>query len=236
MSRKKPSQGEPRRKKAQHSNKQKNKPASSKDRVNVTVYRRSRRAQAETDPLGATSVPSFNPADVMAQIILEISSKYITASSTPASRQRRLLHAFHNILQDSLFDISAAQNAVHALTGRLRTVKRESGDKRAEILSVKKDREEIARKMDNVRSKHTRRAQEEEERGILTEGLHDLDIAIQRGRERMRETGVADEEMGASADDLLNAATQLVKSKGLIGTVQIMNAFLDGAASKLEGY
>jgi hypothetical protein len=206
--------------------------------VDVTIYRRSRRPQSDTDPLGATPIPSFNPADVLAQITSEMSRTYIAGSTTASARQRRLLVAFENTLQDALFDISAAQNTVHALTGRLRKVKRENGDIRVDLLRVKAEREEVGRRMDSVRSKHARGVQEEEDRRHLVEGLHDLDIALQRGREKMRETGPGSPVDGrdSSPGDLLFATTQLVRHKGLVGVVREMNAFLSSAADRLDGH
>jgi hypothetical protein len=229
-------QSKPSSNRTQASNIRKRNPTNTGNMVDVTVYRRSRRPQADTDPLGATQIPSLNPADVLAQITSEMSSTYIAGSTTASARQRRLLLAFENTLHDALFDISAAQNAVHALTGRLRKVKRENGDIRAELLRVKAEREEIGRRMDSVRSKHSQRVQAEEDRRHLVEGVHDLDIALQRGRESMRETGSAVDGFDGSPGDLLIATVQLVQNKGLVGAVRDMNAFLNGAADLLDGH
>jgi hypothetical protein len=214
------------------------------DSVSVTVYRKSKRPQVDTDPLGATPIPSLNPADVLAQMLLEISSDFIdsvgrrsarnsAAAGIPPGRQRRALQAFHHILQDALFDISTAQNAVHALTGRLKKVKKERGDLQADMISLTKEREDVALRMDQVRMQHLISSKEEQETRLLAGSLTDLETAVERGRRKMEADRRTEEGFEQDTAFLFDLAVDHMSGGGLVGMVRHWNRALEEAAKVL---
>jgi hypothetical protein len=207
--------------------------------VAVTVYRRSKKPSVDTDPLGAMSIPAVNAADVLAQILTEMGNKYISKITEQTSKKefesllRYPLVSFMSNVQDLLFDLSTTQNSVFALTGRLRSLKREQTELRAELMRTKKDREDVKLEIDSVRSNHVNRVKEEKEEHDLLNMLNDLDVAIQRGRDRTREILV--EDLDVNDDDLLlHDVQQLLDGGGLIGNIREWNSRLEVASGAFQ--
>jgi hypothetical protein len=207
--------------------------------VAVTVYRRSKKPSVDTDPLGAMSIPAVNSADVLAQILTEMGNKYISKIAEQTSKKefesllRYPLVSFMSNVQDLLFDLSTTQNSVFALTGRLRSLKREQTELRAELIRAKKDREDVKLEIDSVRSSHVNHVKEEKEEHDLLNMLNDLDVAIQRGRDRTRE--ILAEDLDVNDDDLLlHDVQQLLDGGGLIGNIREWNSRLEEASGAFQ--
>jgi predicted RNase H-like nuclease (RuvC/YqgF family) len=115
------------------------------------------------------------------------------------------------------------------LTGRLRKVNKERGDLQADLIAVKKEREQLALKMDAIRARHAQDARDEQERRSLVEGLRDIETAVNRGRRKMEDENREDEGFETNARQLLDHALQLVRGDGLFGTVKRWNTHLDEA-------
>lgn len=207
--------------------------------VGVTVYRRSKKPIADTDPLGATSIPIVNAADVLAQILGEMGNNFIAKAAEKhtkkvfETRLRYPLVSFMANVKDMIFDVSTAQNSVYALNGRLRSLKREQSELRAELIRTKKQREDTNLAIDRVRSAHTARAKEEDEETNLHNMLYDLDVAIQRGRDTTRDM-TENELQFEESDVLLHDVQQLLKGGGLLESVKDWNSLLELAPARLQ--
>jgi hypothetical protein len=207
--------------------------------VAVTVYRRSKKPSVDTDPLGAMSIPIVNAADVLAQILNEMGNKYIskvaekTSKKEFESRLRYPLVSFMSNVQDLLFDISTTQNSVYAMSGRLRSLKREQAELRAELMRSKRQREDIRLELDQVRLLHAAQVRQEEEENALHSMLYDLKMAIQRGRDRTR--NVAEEDLEIDDDELLlHDVQQYLDDGGLVGNIRGWNSLLEKASVILQ--
>jgi hypothetical protein len=162
----------------------------SNEHVEIKVYRRKGQS-ADIDPLGSAPTQPINSADVLAQFVSDLGETYISkikarqSGSAPSKQLPRILMAltsFMTYCEDTLFEITVAQNAVHVLTARLNKIFKDQGGLRAELMNVKLEREAVRRKIDSVRARHSGQAEAEQAQNDLLTTLHDLDIAIQRGR------------------------------------------------------
>jgi hypothetical protein len=163
----------------------------SNEHVEIKVYRRSKGQSTDADPLGAAPTQPVNSADVLAQFLSELCEGYIAkiknrqSGSAPSKQLPRILMAltsFMTYCEDTLFEITVAQNAVHVLAARLNKLLKDQGGLRAELMNVKLEREAVRRKIDSVRARHSGQVEAEQAQNDLLTTLHDLDIAIQRGR------------------------------------------------------
>jgi hypothetical protein len=206
--------------------------------VAIRVYRPSKKPRAESDPLGAVPIPAFNSIDVLAQCFSEICNAAIEkeANKEGASKRKILAMAnFKEAIRDSLLDLSAAQNTVYALTGRLRQVKRQQAEARAELMGLKKRREEISMRMDSVRSHHLKRTKEENEKRTLAHDLKDLKEANRKYRELAEDAEAEDEEEEDQQErfqDLLLDVKALVHNGGILETVRNWNATMEAALNR----
>jgi hypothetical protein len=214
-------------------------PMDSAQTVAVTVYRRSKKPSVDTDPLGAMSIPIVNAADVLAQILNEMGNKYISKVAEKTSKKqfesllRYPLVSFMSNVQDLLFDVSTAQNSVYAMIGRLRSLKREQAELRAELMRSRRQREDIKLEIDQVRLHHASQVRQQEEENALHSMLYDLNMAIQRGRDRTGD--MAEEEVEIDDDELLlHDVQQLLGNEGMIGSVRGWNSLLEMASVVLQ--
>lgn len=107
-----------------------------------------------------------NPADVLSQICRETLDKTLSAlengisnESQPArraefTRKRKAVEAFSAELEGRLFDMSEVLDSNFALAMNLRKAKKEMMDSRSKLMDIRRQREEIALKTDEVRRKH----------------------------------------------------------------------------------
>jgi len=206
--------------------------------VQVTVYRRSKKAVVDTDPLGAAPIPAVNPADVLLQIAKEMGNKHIEKTKENTGRRefekkhRYPLLAFMANLEDLLGDVSRAQNDAYAMSSRIRSLKREQSDLRTDLMRIKKDREDVLFEIDSVRINRAARMKVEQQEHDLLNSLHDLDVAVQRGRSRTK--GMKENELVFDENDmLLSDVKDILANGGLIGRCKDWNELLDQAASSL---
>lgn len=107
-----------------------------------------------------------NPADVLSQICRETLDKTLSAlengiaNETQASRRaeftrkRKAVEAFSAELEGRLFDMSEVLDSNFSLAMGLRRAKKEMMDSRSKLMDIRRQREDIALKMDEVRRKH----------------------------------------------------------------------------------
>lgn len=107
-----------------------------------------------------------NPADVLSQICRETLEKTLSTlkngianESNPArrsewTRKRKAVEAYGAELEGRLFELSEMLDSNFVLSVQLRKAKREMAELRNRLLQVRKQRQEIALRMDEVRRKH----------------------------------------------------------------------------------
>lgn len=108
-----------------------------------------------------------NPADILGQICRETLEKTLTtlkdaignesnqARRAEWTRKRKAVEAFGTELEGRLFEISEMLDSNFSLNTQLKKAKRKMVDMRSRLLQVRRQREEIALRMDEVRRKHT---------------------------------------------------------------------------------
>ncbi|KAL1634358.1 hypothetical protein SLS56_002368 [Neofusicoccum ribis] len=203
-------------------------------RIPVTVYRLSGLRKPSDDasqidelelptPSAVSNprLPKVNAVDILAQITSELTTRMSTALLQQAAdvgtadkprraeltRRARTVEAFATELADRLFELTEAVDAGEALRARAKAAAKEKVALRAEFLGIRKERDEVALRMDAVRRAHmdaeARRRRDEE----LNDVLFGIETAVQRGREKAVKEGRADEgpEVGVvwEVDDLV---------------------------------
>ncbi|GME26624.1 hypothetical protein GTA08_BOTSDO04718 [Neofusicoccum parvum] len=201
-------------------------PAQPGPRIPVTVYRLSGLRKPSDDasqidelelptPSAVSNprLPKVNAVDILAQITSELTTRMSTALLQQAAdvgtadkprraeltRRARTVEAFATELADRLFELTEAVDAGEALRARAKAAAKEKVALRAEFLGIRKERDEVALRMDAVRQAHmhaeARRRRDEE----LNDVLFGIETAVQRGREKAVREGRADEgpEVGA---------------------------------------
>jgi hypothetical protein len=114
----------------------------------------------DLDPFSTlTARAAPNAVDVLAQICREsVASALITthssASGSGLKRKTDALESFGRELESRLFDMSAAVENRLTLEGRVRASKREKSAMQSRWVEVRRQREEVALKMDAVRREH----------------------------------------------------------------------------------
>jgi hypothetical protein len=220
--------------------------------IEIKVYRRTKDPNQDPSSHAPTVLPPINAVDVLSQIVSEIGARHLesvkakqsrgTAQHQRAARRRMsTIQAFLARLDDALFDVSCAQNAAHVTQSKLQKAKREQGNLRAELMRLKRERDDVCLRIDGVRETHARRAAENDERNGLLTRLHDVDVAVQRGRLRAREAGEEEEEEEEEegpledGNQLLEDVARFVGSGGgFVGSVRRWNAFLEKSSDVLQ--
>lgn len=108
-----------------------------------------------------------NPADVLGQICRETLEKTVSSLESGISREsnsgrkaewtrkRKAVEAFGTELEQRLFDISEILESNFVLSTRLRREKKEMAQLRHRLIELRKERNEVAIKMDEVRRKYS---------------------------------------------------------------------------------
>ena len=126
-----------------------------------------------------------------------------------------------------------------ALLRRLRAEKRRQLQLREEILRVRGERESIALRMDEVRKQHERDSEITSQRNVLNNSLHDIELAISRGKENNHHEHGEKKTIDLATVELqLNRVGELASNKGngggLLAQIKSFNAFLERSALALE--
>lgn len=194
-------------------------------------------------------LPGVNAVDVLAQITEEILSRQITGfheqsqiavSQTVCSelkRKRGVVQLFNASLSDRLFELTEAVDAGSALKGRLKEALREKLRLREEFLSIRKQREDLALKMDEIRTEHKERVRSKKERDDINAAMFDIEAAVLRGKENAEKEGRENEGPEMPLEMLLENRARDVGSDGggLLEKVKEFNGALESAAAIFEG-
>ncbi|KAK5132021.1 hypothetical protein LTR16_000148 [Cryomyces antarcticus] len=235
--------------------------------VPITVYRPSLPARPrasspassdDADPLShhSSSAPTrttVNGIDVLAQISTEIiermaSTLSLRLRSEPSvraradgKRKRVALLAFGAELGPALFTLTGTVDAHAELGRRVKRAGKERVRLREELLGVRREREEVARRADEVRAAHEREVGEAREWQGLSKNLFDVELAVQRGREKAETEGRVGEGTVMGVENLVRGVVGDVvgggggRGEGLLGRIRKFNALLERAAEGLEG-
>ncbi|KAK5162627.1 hypothetical protein LTR04_003228 [Oleoguttula sp. CCFEE 6159] len=235
--------------------------------VPITVYRPSLPARPrasspassdDADPLShhSSSAPTrttVNGIDVLAQISTEIiermaSTLSLRLRSEPSvraradgKRKRVALLAFGAELGPALFTLTGTVDAHAELGRRVKRAGKERVRLREELLGVRREREEVARRADEVRAAHEREVGEAGEWQGLSKNLFDVELAVQRGREKAETEGRVGEGTVMGVENLVRGVVGDVvgggggRGEGLLGRIRKFNALLERAAEGLEG-
>lgn len=124
-----------------------------------------------------------------------------------------------------------------ALSTRLKYANKKKIALRGELLNLRREREEIALRTDEIRRSHAKASQAAQEDNDLNTMLHDIELAVQRGRAQ-QENGSDDGEQVANGLEVLmqNVATTVSSAKGpgLLDRVKSFNAYLERAVSAMN--
>lgn len=182
--------------------------------------------------------PNPNAVDVLGQYCREtvqtaIERLEMGPASTRGTRKRRqiALEAVGYELEDRLFDMSAAVENRITLEGRTRKAKRSKAELQTRWLEVRKQREEIALRCDEIRQQNWHREKDREQKWAISEAAHKLTLEVQRV------DPVEDQQEGL--EYLLRTVADHVSDTsgkgGLLNRIKSFNRTLERMAGVLEG-
>ncbi|KAH6991239.1 hypothetical protein BKA56DRAFT_227565 [Ilyonectria sp. MPI-CAGE-AT-0026] len=151
----------------------------------------------------------------------------------------RAIEAYREELKSRLLQHAIHLNDWHSLRKRVRLAQREKLALRDEIIRLKGEREQVALRMDAVRIKHEAETMESKHFLSTSTTMHDVDLAIERGRDAP-ELSRAEQKQAelANLELLVPQISDQVSSAsatgGLLQQVKDFNAFLERAAVALE--
>jgi hypothetical protein len=90
-------------------------------------------------------------------------------------------------------------------------------------MNVKLEREAIRRKIDSVRAHHSGQAEDEQVQNDLLTALHDLDVAIQRGRAN----GVEEGEEPENPNNVYDEMIETIQGNQILDCIKDWNTLLD---------
>ncbi|PCD43191.1 hypothetical protein AU210_002293 [Fusarium oxysporum f. sp. radicis-cucumerinum] len=151
----------------------------------------------------------------------------------------RALEAYKEELTSRLLQLSIHLMDWQSLRKRVRLVQREKLSLREEILRLKAEREQVALKMDAVRIKHEEDTKESKYRLDTSAIMHDIDMAVERGRDAPELSRAQEKKADLANLELLVAritdeASSSSSAGGMLQQVKNFNAFLERAAIALE--
>ncbi|KZF26215.1 hypothetical protein L228DRAFT_279450 [Xylona heveae TC161] len=234
------------------------------DSVPITVHRLARPRAADQHEVDSieTHIPpgkhgSVNAVDVLSQICKELVDRSLDriqtglenasedAIRTDLKRRKKAVEAFGEELNARFLEMTEALDNNLGLTTRLKQANKEKIALREELLSIRRERERIALRMDSIRTKHEQQSKIAQGREDLNAALHDIELAVERGQSaqsaQTKDTATSKDgaKPGRSIElDLVHLAQDVSSSSpggGLLHQVKSFNAFLENAAMVLEG-
>ncbi|UZP46374.1 hypothetical protein NXS19_014186 [Fusarium pseudograminearum] len=189
--------------------------------------------------------------DVFSHLCFEVidgvvAKLYDTLGSTEEKEKKKecrikilALEAYKEELTSRLLQQAIHLNDLHTLRKRVKIVQREKLSLREEILRLKAEREQVALKMDAVRIKHEEDTKESKYRLDTSTIMHDIDMAVERGRDAPELSRAQEKKADLANLELLVAritdeASSSSSAGGMLQQVKNFNAFLERAAVALE--
>ncbi|KPA42083.1 hypothetical protein FLAG1_05039 [Fusarium langsethiae] len=189
--------------------------------------------------------------DVFSQVCFEVidgvvARLYDTLGNTEEKEKKKecrikilALEAYKEELTSRLLQQAIHLNDLNTLRKRVRIVQREKLSLREEILRLKAEKEQVALKMDAVRIKHEEDTKESKYRLDTSAIMHDIDMAVERGRDAPELSRAQEKKADLANLELLVAritdeASSASSAGGMLQQVKNFNAFLERAAVALE--
>ncbi|KAG6025713.1 hypothetical protein E4U19_003008 [Claviceps sp. Clav32 group G5] len=224
--------------------------------VEITVQRFVNNFQRDEDDELQQEIPYANRAgetvvDVFAQVCEEVISSLLDQLQRLAAEtdngdkkkecriKMRAIEAYGEELSSRLLQHAIHLNHWHSLRRRLRHVQKEKLALRDEIIRLKGEREQVALRTDAIRIKHESDSTKCMSRLNASALMHDVDLAVQQGREAPELSQAAERTAELGNLDLVLAqisdqASSISSTGGLLQQVRDFNAFLERAANALE--
>ncbi|UKZ90977.1 uncharacterized protein TrAFT101_005975 [Trichoderma asperellum] len=189
--------------------------------------------------------------DVFAQVCDEVISttleqlQEVSASAEDLAKKKeyriktRAIEAYREELKSRFLQHAIHLNHWHSLRKRLRHVQKEKMALREEIMRIKAEREQVALRMDAIRIKHEADARESKYCLDASSLMHDVDLAVEQGREAPELSRAAQKEAElANLELLVSRISEQASSSsftgGILRQVRDFNSFLERAAIALE--
>ncbi|KAG6243075.1 hypothetical protein E4U25_002067 [Claviceps purpurea] len=224
--------------------------------VEITVQRFVNNFQRDEDDELQQEIPYANRAgetvvDVFAQVCEEVISSVLdqlqrlAAETDDGDKKKecrikmRAIEAYGEELSSRLLQHAIHLNHWHSLRRRLRHVQKEKLALRDEIIRLKGEREQVALRTDAIRIKHESDSTKCMSRLNASALMHDIDLAVQQGREAPELSQAAERTAELGNLDLVLAqisdqVSSISSTGGLLQQVRDFNAFLERAANALE--
>lgn len=124
-----------------------------------------------------------------------------------------------------------------ALSTRLKHANKERIALREELLDLRRERETIALRTDEIRRSHAKASKAAQEDNDLNTMLHDIELAVQRGRAQQDNGSDEGNRNGNGLEVLIQdvvATVSSAKGPGLLDRVKGFNAYLERAVSAMN--
>ncbi|PHH90195.1 hypothetical protein CDD83_4294 [Cordyceps sp. RAO-2017] len=203
------------------------------------------------DPIPFANRSGESVVDVLGQVCEEVIAatlmqlQQLSDSAEGAARKKecrikvRAIEAYREELRSRLLQHTIHLNHWHSLRRQVRQAQKERLELRDEILRLGGEREQVALRMDAVRSKHLRDSRESRRLIGTSTLLHDMDLAVERGREaaepprhELARAELANLELLAAR--VADEASSGSPTGGMLHQVREFNGFLERAAQALE--
>ncbi|KAK7418246.1 hypothetical protein QQX98_004030 [Neonectria punicea] len=189
--------------------------------------------------------------DVLSQVCMEVTQSTLVqlqeaigntedkAKKKEYRIKMRAIEAYREELTSRLLQHAIHLNDWHSLRKRVRLAQREKLTLREEIIRLRGEREQVALRMDAVRSKHEEDTKKSKYYLDTSATMHDVDLAIERGRDAP-ELSRAEQKQAELANlellvpQICDEASSASATGGMLQQVKDFNAFLERAAVALE--
>ncbi|KAK1255207.1 hypothetical protein MKX08_009202 [Trichoderma sp. CBMAI-0020] len=189
--------------------------------------------------------------DVFAQVCDEVISttleqlQEVSASAEDLAKKKeyriktRAIEAYREELKSRFLQHAIHLNHWHSLRKRLRHVQKEKMALREDIMRIKAEREQVALRMDAIRIKHEADTRESKYCLDASSLMHDVELAVEQGREAPELSRAAQKEAElANLELLVSRVSEQASSSsftgGILRQVRDFNSFLERAAIALE--
>ncbi|KAM4068056.1 triadin [Hirsutella rhossiliensis] len=233
------------------------------DAIEITVQRfvnNKKQAGGDGDDDGLDPLQSEIPfanrigesvVDVLAQVCDEVMAatlaqfRQLADEADSAAKKKecrvkmRAIEAYREELGSRLLQHAIHLNHWHSLRKQVQHAQKEKLALRGEILRLKGEREQVALRMDAVRTKHEADSKESTRRINTSTLMHDIDVAVEQGREAPELSRDAQKQVDLGNLELMLArvadeASSGSSTGGMLRQVTEFNAFLERAALALE--
>ncbi|PFH61192.1 hypothetical protein XA68_18008 [Ophiocordyceps unilateralis] len=181
--------------------------------------------------------------EVMASTLAQFQQLVETADGAAKKKECRIkmraVEAYREELRSRLLQHAIHLNHWHTLRKQVRQAQKEKLTLREEIIRLNSEREQVALRMDAVRIKHEADSKESTRRINTSALMHDMDLAVEQGRDAPELPRQVQQLADAANLELLIAQVSDTASSGsstggLLHQLREFNAFLERAALALE--